>query len=158
MDNNLILFSIILVILIGLAGFMFKFIKKKKTSVDPQDFLKDFTALAITLSNKSMEILLQDKNNYKSEDEFKDALANIVADELIEELEKSELSNIAKLIPREEFVKFIHYVFKVYTKEIDIKSYFIKNKENTKELESETENTDKVNILKDLEEITRDKE
>lgn len=154
MDNNTILISILAILIIGIVGFGIKSFKKyhKKDGgfdVEPQEFLKDFTALVISLCQNTIKVLSETKGAYKTEKELKDALIDIVAEDLKNELCKSEFKQIALMVPKEEYVKFITVVFD-QTESLTLKGLTKKEKATKKQPEAK-----KVDISKEINQLSK---
>ena len=160
MDTNLILFSVICIMIIGIGGFVIKKLKQKNGKIydneNPEEFLKDFTSLVLSIANTSLNILSESKDEYPDEREFKERLVYIVATELRKELIESEALSIAQYIPEDQYILFVDKIFDLYSKEIDISSIFNTKKEN-KKLKPKTnikeEKSKKVNISDELSNI-----
>lgn len=142
MDTSLMLFTFCIVAILAIAIFVIRNVKKKQKSegkeLDPFELLKDFTGLIVDLSTNALSVI--SASEYKSESQFRYALADIVADAFVKELKEADMTEILEILSEEDIRKFVLKVFLIYKKEIKITELF---KLSTKDKVDEIENSSK---------------
>lgn len=118
--NDLVLFTLTMVGIIVLIFGLVKLSKSQKLLSSNQ--IQEISSLVIDLASKAIEIASISPEEYSNEDEFRDALADIVTSELINQLEDSDNPSyeIFMRLSDDEIKNLICVIFKIFKKEIGL--------------------------------------
>lgn len=126
MDFNSIIMSLLFSVTIIITGyFIIRLVITVKNSNNSLLF-HHFTTIVLDLTIDLLEVVIKNISNYKSEEQFKNDLSNIVVDELIPVMESAGVKNINK----DRLLEFVKLIYDKFEDELNITKKYNKAKEN----------------------------
>lgn len=113
---------IVMVVLIIFAIHEYQLYKAKQ--LDVSILLLDSVAIIVDLSTNALKVFSLDVYDFKDEDEFREALATEVTDQLLVELKDTSIIKYLKLVSKDKIIAFVETVFRLYESDIGVKDLF----------------------------------